>query len=344
MVGFLDAAEQVLRQQGQPLHYDEITRRAIAQALIATHGQSPARTLNAQINASIQRGQSPFERVARGIYGLTAWSHQEQKPHAVAVAAPAPTRQRQYDSYKDAAQKVLAEAGQPMYYKDITQRALDAEYINPQGLTPEATLASQMYTDVKRKGVASAFRREGRGIFGLAAWDKGVSGITRLADKQRSAVKKRLLDQLLSAHPADFERLIARLLGAMGYENVTVTSHSADGGVDVLADIQVGILQLRTAVQVKRLKNNVQRPVVSQLRGDLMTVPDVDQGMIITTSGFSAGATEVARVRNAPLIVLIDGNQLAELLIEHEIGSRIEQIEIVTLEEDRLWAEEESEE
>lgn len=40
-MGFLDAAEQVLKQEGQALHYDETTRRAIAQALITTHGQTP---------------------------------------------------------------------------------------------------------------------------------------------------------------------------------------------------------------------------------------------------------------------------------------------------------------
>ena len=68
---FLDAAEQVLKQEGQPLHYREITRRAIAQGLIITHGQSPARTLNAQISVSIKRGRSPFQRVGRGIYGLS---------------------------------------------------------------------------------------------------------------------------------------------------------------------------------------------------------------------------------------------------------------------------------
>ena len=341
-MGFLDAAEQVLKQEGQPLHYDEITRRAIAQGLITTQGQTPARTLNAQINASIQRGGSPFERVDRGIYGLSDWVHQEPELDAITVAAPAPTPQPQhYYGYKDAAQKVLAEAGQQMHYKDITQRALDAGYINSQGLTPEATMRGSLGTDVKRKGVASAFRREGRGIFGLAVWDKGVSGIIRLADKQRSAVKKRLLDQLLLAHAADFERLIARLLGAMGYENITVTSYTADGGVDVLAEIQVGILQLHTAVQVKRKKPNVQRPVVSQLRGDMAAL-DVDQGMIITTSGFSAGAKGVSRIRNAPLIVLIDGDQLSDLLIDHEIGARLDEVPVVTFDEESLWTEEEN--
>jgi restriction system protein len=337
-MGFLDAAEEVLKQAGEPLHYREITERAIAQGLIETKGQTPARTMNAQLSTSIQSGESPFVRVGRGIYGLAEW---EQGAGEVPVPGLAPEPRQEYLSYKDAAQRVLTETGRPLHYREITQRAVDTELINPQGLTPEATMGAQLYTDIKRKGAASAFRKEGRGIFGLAAWEKGISGITRLAAKQRTAVKKQLLTHLLLMDPGDFEQLVGRLLGAMGYDNITVTRRSADGGVDVLADIEVGILRLRTAVQVKRMKSNVQRPVVSQLRGDMMTLPDVDQGMIITTSGFSAGATEVARVRNAPPIVLIDGGRLADLLIEHEIGARVERVEIVAFDAERLRAEDE---
>ena len=337
-MGFLDAAKEVLKRAGEPLHYREITGRAIAQGLIETKGQTPARTMNAQLSTSIQSGESPFVRVGRGVYGLAEW---EQEAEKVSVPSPPPEPRREYRSYKDASQRVLTEVGRPLHYKEITQCALDAELINPQGLTPEATMGAQLYADIKRKGAASAFRKEGRGIFGLAAWEKEISGITRLAAKQRTAVKKQLLNHLLLMEPGDFEQLVARLLGAMGYDNITVTRRSADGGVDVLADIEVGILRLRTAVQVKRMKGNVQRPVVSQLRGDMMTLPEVDQGMIITTAGFSAGATEVARVRNAPLIVLIDGDRLADLLIEYEIGTRVEQVEIVTFDEERLWAEDE---
>ena len=337
-MGFLDAAEEVLRQASEPLHYREITERARARDLVETKGQTPARTMNAQLSTSIGSGESPFVRVGRGIYGLAEW---EQGAEKVSEPSPPPEPSREYRSYKYAAQQVLAEVGRPLHYKEITQYALDAELINPQGLTPEATMGAQLYTDIKRRGAASAFRKESRGVFGLAAWEKGVSGIARLAAKQRVAVEKQLLNHLLSMEPGDFEQLVGRLLGAMGYDNVTVTRRSADGGVDVLADIEVGILRLRTAVQVKRMKSNVQRPVVSQLRGDLMTLPDVDQGMIITTSGFSAGATEVARVRNAPPIVLIDGDHLADLLIEHGIGARVERVEIVTFDEERLWTEDE---
>jgi restriction system protein len=338
-MGFLDAAEEVLRQASEPLHYREITERARARNLVETKGQTPARTMNAQLSTSIGSGESPFVRVGRGVYGLAAWEHEAKK--AVVPTSTTPEPKREYRSYKDAAQQVLTEVGRPLHYKKITQYALDAELINPQGLTPEATMGAQLYTDIKRRGAASAFRKESRGVFGLAAWEKGVSGIARLAARQRVAVEKQLLNHLLSMEPGDFEQLVGRLLGAMGYDNVTVTRRSADGGVDVLADIEVGILRLRTAVQVKRMKSNVQRPVVSQLRGDMMTLPDADQGMIITTSGFSAGATEVARVRNAPPIVLIDGSRLADLLIEHEIGARVERVEIVTFDEERLWTEDE---
>ena len=59
--------------------------------------------------------------------------------------------------------------------------------------------------------------------------------------------------------------------------------------------------------------------------------------MIITTSGFSQGATDVARVRNAPVIVLINGDRLADLLIEHGIGAETEQVDVVTFDGERLW-------
>jgi restriction system protein len=334
-MGFLEAAIQVLKQAGQPLHYDEITERAIAQGLLTTKGQTPNRTMNAQISTSIRGGGSPFVRAGRGIYGLVDWSQD------IPASSPAPEPKQEYCSFKDAAQRILSEVGRPLHYKEITQRAMDAGFINPQGLTPEATMGAQLYTDIKNNGASSAFRKEGKGVFGLAAWEKGVSGITRQATKQSLVVKKQLIEYLLSMKPGEFERLVARLLGAMGYDNITVTRHNSDGGVDVLADIQMGILRLRTAAQVKRLKSNVQRPVVSQLRGDMMTLPEVDQGMIITTSGFSEGAKGVARVRNAPPIVLIDGDRLADLLIEHEIGVRVERIEVITFDEERLWVEDE---
>ncbi len=336
---FLEAAWEVLNQAGEPLHYRKITNRAIEHGLVETRGRTPARTMNAQLSTDIRSGDSRFVRVSRGVYGLSQW----ERPMDQELAAPSRVgSEREYLTYKDAAQQVLADSGRPLHYEEITKRAIDRDLINPQGMTPEATMGAQLYQDIKSKGANSIFRKEGKATFGLAVWEKGVSGIVHRAAKQRRAVKRKLLNRLLEMSPRDFEHLVGRLLGAMGYDNITVTRRSADGGIDVLADIEIGILQLRTAVQVKRMRSNVQRPAVSQLRGDMMTLPDVNQGMIITTSGFSQGAADVARVRNAPLIVLIDGDRLGDLLIEHGIGAETEQVEVVTFDEDRLWAEDET--
>ena len=72
------------------------------------------------------------------------------------------------------------------------------------------------------------------------------------------------------------------------------------------------------AVQAKRWKNNVQRPVVQQVRGSLGAH---EQGLIITTGGFSQGAREEAERADASPVALMDGEQLANLLAEKEIGA-----------------------
>jgi restriction system protein len=344
-MNFLDAAYHVLQNAGEPLHYREITRRALSQGLIQSKGKTPEATMRAQLGSSVKQAAegdapSPFCQAGRGMWGLAEW--EEEVPVAPAAGVPSPPvePERQYLSYKEAAVQVLEEAGQPLHYREIARRSVDEELINPQGLTPEATMGAQLYSDVKRRGSESLFRRERRGVFSLAEWEMGTRGIVRQVARQRREVKRGLLEALREMAPEEFEQLVGRLLGAMGYENIEVTRRSSDGGVDVLAEIEVGVLRLRAAVQVKRLKGNVQRPVVSQLRGD-MALWDVDQGMIITTGSFSGGAKQVARLRNVTPITLIDGEQLTDLLVEQGIGVRKDLVEVVTFAPERLREEEE---
>ena len=61
---------------------------------------------------------------------------------------------------------------------EVAQLALARGYIKVQGKTPEATMASAMYTDVKRKGNegTSTFIRPHEGLFGLREWlQQGIS-------------------------------------------------------------------------------------------------------------------------------------------------------------------------
>lgn len=48
-------------------------------------------------------------------------------------------------TYLDAAHEILKQAGQPLHYREITERALAQDLIQPTGLTPDATMGSRLY-------------------------------------------------------------------------------------------------------------------------------------------------------------------------------------------------------
>lgn len=53
---------------------------------------------------------------------------------------------------------------------EIARMALIRGYVRCQGKTPEATMASALYTDIKKKGDRSIFTRPEEGLFGLKEW------------------------------------------------------------------------------------------------------------------------------------------------------------------------------
>jgi restriction system protein len=133
-------------------------------------------------------------------------------------------------------------------------------------------------------------------------------------------VSAALHKKLLNMEPSAFESLIGELLIAIGFEDVEVTSRSADGGIDVRGTLVVGeVIRTKMAVQVKRWQKNVQSPTVQQVRGSLGAH---DHGLIITTSNFSSGAREEARRANAIPVALMGGEQLLRLLVENNLGVR----------------------
>jgi len=103
--------------------------------------------------------------------------------------------------------------------------------------------------------------------------------------------------------------------------------------------ITVGITEVRTVVQVKRMKGNVGRPVRDALRGSLRGSLHrfrAVQGTIITLGGFAAGAQAAAFELGAAPITLIDGEKLLDLLIAHGIGVRTRSVELLELDDEAL--------
>lgn len=142
------------------------------------------------------------------------------------------------------------------------------------------------------------------------------------AVKRYNAQQKELLrEQLSTMNPYKFEHLVAQLLEAMGYEQVEVTKASGDKGVDVVGKVQVGITTITEVVQVKRMQNTINRPLIDQLRGALPYHKAI-RGTLITTGRFAAKCAEAALYPGAAPITLIDGDRLLELLIENNVGIR----------------------
>lgn len=233
-------------------------------------------------------------------------------------------------NFLDAAYEILSQAKEPLHYTEITSRALRANILDTKGQTPDASMGSRLYVDTKRSH--SRFRRVSRGVFALAeAVSSDISQrITTINRQARSALRKRLMEM----PPVRFEGLIAELLLALGFEEDTIeiTPFGNDGGVDVRGVLNAAsITEVNAAVQAKRWKQNVQAPVVQALRGSLVIH---EQGIIITTSKFSKGATAEAQAPGKVRISLIDGEKLLDLLIEHRIGVTAEQHTVYSLDEE----------
>ena len=141
-----------------------------------------------------------------------------------------------------------------------------------------------------------------------------------------SALAIEVLEAVLALSPARFETLVVDLLLAMGYgggelERGLQTSLSGDGGIDgVINEDELGLDAVY--IQAKRYtpENKVGRPALNAFVGSL-TGEGATKGVFVTTSSFSRGAEEyVERVQQR--IVLINGNQLARLMIKHGVGVR----------------------
>jgi restriction system protein len=227
---------------------------------------------------------------------------------------------------------------QPMHYRDIAKKALELRLIESASQTPEVVMLAVILSDNQRRikrGELPRFNKLGKGLIGLAQGTESSQedqSLATLIEQHNKNIRNKLHEQIRQMKPADFEALVGRLLTALGFESVSVTRLSGDGGIDVTGILVVGdVVRIRMAVQAKRWKNNVQAPIVQGLRGSLGIH---EQGLIITTSDFSKGARDEAMRPNATPIALMSGDQLVKLLIENDIGIKRTTHDLIELGED----------
>ena len=87
---FTDAAREVLRLSGRPLHYKEITELAIEKNLLSHVGKSPEVTMGARLAATLKKGgdDNPLIRVKPGVFGLSDWDEETIKKGLEIKRAP----------------------------------------------------------------------------------------------------------------------------------------------------------------------------------------------------------------------------------------------------------------
>lgn len=149
------------------------------------------------------------------------------------------------------------------------------------------------------------------------------------------AARQHLVEFLSKMDPFKFEHLIRLLLQEMGYDNVQVTRRSNDGGVDVVAEIELGISSIKEVVQVKRKSGTVNRPVLDALRGVLHRF-GAQRGTIITLGKVATGAKKAAFEPGGAPITLIDGERLLDLLMQHEIGLARKTVDFYEFDDSKL--------
>jgi restriction system protein len=192
----------------------------------------------------------------------------------------------------------------------------------------------------QRKGQAVPDTGQNRGISreDLSPHD----AIEDAIDSAHAAVAADLLARVLKQPPAFLEQLVLQLLEKMGYGGLeTSTEHlgaPGDAGLDGL--IRLDRLGLDIVyVQAKRYTDrHVGRPDIQAFVGALHGA-QASRGVFITTSRFSSDARDYAERVNARL-VLIDGPELAALMIEYDCGVVVEDSFVLKQVDENFFGEE----
>lgn len=146
--------------------------------------------------------------------------------------------------------------------------------------------------------------------------------LERAYEQMRDALAEELLDQVRSASPAFFERLVVELLLKMGYggsrrEAGKALGRSGDEGIDgTIYEDRLGLDIVY--IQAKRWEGTVGRPEVQKFVGALHG-QRARKGVFITTGRFSNDARAYVGHID-PKVVLIDGDELSSLMLDFNVG------------------------
>lgn len=238
------------------------------------------------------------------------------------------------------AQAFLAQAGaitRPQRgYLQITERGLKLLEENPNGFKKDKFNEFPDYADAwggRNKEQAHA------AVNAIETDATPQEQIESAINTLEANVSSMLIQRIQSLNYEFLEVLVLKLLEKMGYgadtDSVMHLGQTGDEGVDgVINQDKLGLQ--RIYVQAKRYKteSTIGRPDIQRFLGALAG-QGANGGVFITTSKFSADAHEYVSKNLSPRIVLIDGKELARLMIKYEIGVQVKRsYQIVDIDDD----------
>ena len=141
--------------------------------------------------------------------------------------------------------------------------------------------------------------------------------LDRIVRQLRNELEADVLDRVREAPPAFFEQVVVDLLIAMGQ----VTGRSGDGGIDgTIREDALGLDEVYVQAKKYADGNTVGEGDLRNFAGAI-DAAGTTKGVFVTTSGFTSSAKSYV-ARSPKRIVLIDGEELARLMVVHSIGVR----------------------
>ncbi|MCM0591225.2 MAG: restriction endonuclease [Gloeotrichia echinulata IR180] len=233
-------------------------------------------------------------------------------------------RQSAFDNRVGWARTYMKKAGLLEYtrrgYFRITERGLKIINKNPQDINVKFLEQFSEFIDFKSNRKLE--NKSGNNQSELISNQTPEEDIETAIQKLNQDLATDIIQTIKKSSPAFFEKLVVDLLLKMGYGGTRkdagqTVGRSGDGGIDgIINEDRLGLDVIY--LQAKRWENSIGRPEIQKFAGTLQGFR-AKKGIFITSSTFTKEAIDfVSRIDSR--IILIDGQNLAELMIEHNVG------------------------
>lgn len=207
-------------------------------------------------------------------------------------------------------------------YVEITDRGLEVLKSKPLSINMKFLEQFPEYLEFKKSASDTVSSTSGLSMPDISEQNTPEELLANTAKDLDIALAYDVLEIIKSSSPNFFERLVVKLLLAMGYGGSRVEAgraigQSGDGGIDgIIDEDKLGLDSIY--IQAKRWEGSVGSPEIQKFVGALQG-NRAHKGVFITTSDFTKAAQEyVKTIQNK--VVLINGLTLAKLMIENDVG------------------------